>query len=206
MHFMEIVDLILIASYFFIMCSFIILIMSEEISEIPNKLKMWFLDKRVRKEESDETSAAKNLHRTEKIVERREEALDYLVKNYFEEKKREEEYKKKLESYGTVRRWIYKKRIDLRNIFGFVTIVIIKPSILALMTYSTILSLYLGTRIGLQIGDFTMKHIPQPFNYIFDVLILFPIGFSPGILSIILTYYVEKKRVKRLSQEYGMIT
>jgi hypothetical protein len=203
---MEILDLILIASYFLIVCCFIILIMSEEISEIPNKIKMWLLDKRVRKGESDETSATKNLHRTEKKVERREEALDYLVKNYFEEKKREEEYKKKLESYGIVRRWIYKKRIELRNIFAFVTIVIIKPSILALMTYSTILSIYLGTRIGLQITDFTMKYIPLPFNYILDVLILFPIGFSPGILSIILTYHVEKKRVKRLSQEYGMTT
>ncbi len=147
-----------------------------------------------------------HLHRPETLVRRRAEALDYLVKNYFETKKREEEYIEKMERYGTVRRWIYRRSMNLKNNLTFVTRTILKPSIMMLMIYSTALSLYLGTRVGPEIAEFTRRYVPQPFNYMLDVLVIFPIGFSPGILSIAMNYYLEKKMLNRILQEYGVRT
>ncbi len=201
---MELIDFAFIASYFLISCSFIILIMSEEISRLPQKLKTCLLQKRTGKEPSERIAVRKNLHRPETLIERREKALDYLVKNYFEVKKREEEHKKKMESYGTIRGWVYERSMNLKNILTFMTRTIVKPSIMLLMTYSTALSLYLGMRVGPQIAQLTGRYIPHPFNYIFDVFIIFPIGFSPGILSVVLNYHLEKKTLNRILKEYGL--
>lgn len=204
MHFMEIVDLLFITSYFVITILFVTLILSKEIRGFPHQFRTWFFNRRFRKEISEDDDSAYHLQEPERKAERRKKALDYLVKNYFDMKKREEEYAKKIENYGTIKRWIYRKSINFKNNFTFVASTIVQPSIMILMVYSTALSLYLGMRIGPYIADFIRNFVPQPFNYILDVLIIFPIGFSPGILSIVLGYYLEKKRLERMLREYGV--
>lgn len=202
----EIVDLLFVTSYFLISCCFVMIIMSEEVSRLPHKLKTRIFNRGAEKETSEDTAIMEHLHRPETLVERRQEALNYLVKNYFETKKREEEFTEKMERYGTVRRWIYRKSMNWKNTITFVTRTILKPSIMVLMIYSTVLSLYLGTRVGPEIAEFTRRYVPQPFNYVLDVLVIFPIGFSPGLLSIALNYYLEKKMLNKILQEYGVRT
>jgi len=138
------------------------------------------------------------------LEERRGKALTYLVENYFETKKREEEYLRKLESYGRFRRWCYEKGNSLKYIGMVVKELIVKPSIITMMLCSTYLSIWLGITIGPRITRFTEMHIAYPFSYVFDVLILFPIGFFPGILSIILKYHIDKKKLRRILENYGV--
>ena len=88
----------------------------------------------------------------------------------------------------------------------FVTEAFVKPNILFAMAYSTYLSIWFGIKLGPSITKFTQTHVSIPFNYVLDVLILFPIGFSPGIVSIILGYYVEKKKLKKILNDYGIKT
>jgi hypothetical protein len=138
------------------------------------------------------------------MEERRQEALEYIVKKHFEWKRREEEYRKKLESYGKIRRWAYKRIIGLRDAGMIIKEVIVKPFIMTIMICSCVFSMLLGMTIGQQFSSFTRYYILSPFNYVIDVLVLFPLGFSPGIISIILTYYVEKRKIKRLLEDYGI--
>lgn len=138
------------------------------------------------------------------LEERRGEALNYLVEKYFETKKREEEYLRKLESYGRFRRWCYEKGKNLRYMGMVFKELIVKPSVITMMICSTYLSIWLGMTIGARITRFTEMYIPHPFSYMFDVLILFPIGFFPGILSIILKYYLDKKKLRRILENYGV--
>jgi hypothetical protein len=136
--------------------------------------------------------------------ERRQEALKYLVEKHFERKRREEEYRKKLESYGRIRRWVYTRSMSVKDAFMVFQEVIVKPAIMTIMICSTLFSIWLGTTVGQQFTKFTIHYIPSPFNYVLDVLVLFPLGFSPGIASVILTYYVEKRKIKRLLEDYGV--
>ena len=138
------------------------------------------------------------------IEKRRSEALDYLVEEYFEGKKREEEYLKKLESYGRVRRWLYKRAVSLKYVGMVVKELMVKPSILTTLIFSTYFSVWLGTTLGPKVSDFTAMYISHPSKYVLDVLILFPIGFSPAILSIVLNYHMEKKKLKRTLENYGI--
>jgi len=178
--------------------------MSEEIRRRLHKLKERFYYEALGKETLEHNTVSKPPYKSKTIEERREGALNYLVKKYFELKKREEEYIKKLQSYGRVRRWVYKRSRSLKNAYMFVKESIVEPSIIFAMTYSTALSMYLGIRTGPQIVEFTKGHVPLPFGYVLDVLILFPIGFSPGILSIVLNYYMEKKRLRRILENYAV--
>jgi hypothetical protein len=140
----------------------------------------------------------------EAIEERREEALHYLVETYFELKKREEEYIKKLENYGKIRRWFYRRGMNLKYAGVIVKETMVKPAIIYAIICSTLFSILLGTAIGPQIAKFTAIYIPHPFGYVLDVLILFPIGFSPGIISVILNYHIEKKKLKRILEDHGI--
>lgn len=140
----------------------------------------------------------------EAIEERREEALDYLLETYFESKKREEEWIKKLESYGKVRRWFYKRGMNLKYAGIIVKETVVKPVIIYTIVCSTFFSILLGSAIGPQIAKFTAIYIPHPFGYVLDVLILFPIGFSPGMISVILNYHIEKKKLKRILEDHGI--
>ena len=138
------------------------------------------------------------------IEKRRKEALGYLVEKYFEGKKREEEYLKKLESYGRFRRWLYKRAVSLKHVGMVVKELMVKPSIITMLICSTYFSVWLGTTLGPKVAEFTAMHISHPSKYVLDVLILFPIGFSPAILSIVLNYHMEKKKLKRALENYGI--
>jgi hypothetical protein len=149
-------------------------------------------------------AASKVLPKPKTSEERRQEALEYLVEKHFEWKRREEEYRKKLERYGRIRRWIYTRSMSAKSVFVIIREVIVKPSIMTVMICSGFFSIWLGTTVGQQFSKFTLYHTPSPFNYVLDVLVLFPLGFSPGLISIVLTYYVEKRKIKKLLEDYGV--
>jgi hypothetical protein len=151
-------------------------------------------------------SALKPSPKPRTMEERRQDALKYLVEKHFEWKRREEEYRKKLESYGRIRRWVYKRTISLKDAGMIFKETIVKPSIMVIMICSGALSIWLGTTVGQPVINFTRYYVPSPFNYVLDVLILFPVGFSPGITSVILTYYIEKRKVEKLLKDYGVTT
>jgi hypothetical protein len=138
------------------------------------------------------------------MEERRQEALKYLVEKHFEWKKREEDHRKKLESYGKIRRWIYKRSISLKDAGMIIKESIVKPFIMVLLIGSGAFSMWLGTMIGQQITKFTQYYVPSPFNYVLDLFILFPLGFSPCIIGVILSYYIEKRKMKKLLEDYGV--
>jgi hypothetical protein len=138
------------------------------------------------------------------VEERREEAVTYIVEKYFELKKREEAYIKKLESYGTVRRWLFERSRSIKAADMIFKEIIVKPVIITMMMFSIFLSIILATMVGQEITLLTRMYLPNPFNYVLDVVILFPIGFSPGIMSIVLNYYREKKKLLRLLRDYSL--
>jgi hypothetical protein len=162
--------------------------------------------KRLRKQK--ETLGANAVSKTppklKSMEERRQEALKYLVEKHFEWKRREEEYRRKLESYGKVGGWVYKRIMGLKYSVMIFSEIIVKPFIMTVLICSSIFSLLLGMTVGLQFSEFTRHLVMSPFNDVLNVLVLFPLGFSPSILSIILTYYVEKRKVKRLLEDYGV--
>jgi len=205
MEFMEFVDLVMLFSYFFIMFCFLLFAMSEEIRRGLYKLKELFYYKVLGKK-TLEQNTSESRYKPKTIEERKEEAVDYLVEKYLGSKKREEEYRRKLKSYGKFRRWVFHRIMNLRNACMFVLETFVKPYILFAMAYSTYLSIWFGTKLGPNITKFTQTCVPMPFNHVLDVFILFPIGFSPGILSIILGYYVEKKKLKKILEDYGVKT
>jgi hypothetical protein len=138
------------------------------------------------------------------VEESREEAVGYIVEKYFEVKKREEDYTKKLESYGTVHRWVFERASNLKTAGMVLKEAIVKPAIITALMGSVIFSILLAMIIGPQITGFTQTYLPSPFNCILDVLILFPIGFSPGIISIVLNYFREKRKLLNLLRSYGV--
>ncbi|MDH5481625.1 MAG: hypothetical protein OEY22_01910 [Candidatus Bathyarchaeota archaeon] len=152
----------------------------------------------------EEPSALASLSRRKTVEERREEAVTFIIEKYFDLKKREEDYLRKLESYGRFRRWIFEKSRSLRTAGMIFKETVVKPSIIVMMVFSCFFSIWLGTVVGQPTTKFTQTYVPFPFNYALDVLILFPIGFAPGILSIVLSYYWEKKKLLRLFQDYGV--
>lgn len=177
--------------------------MTEKIRKRLCKLKKR-LHKIWGKEALGQIIVLKRPDKPEIIEERREKALGYLVEKYFESKRHEEEIRRKLESYGRVRRWVYKRSVQLKDAGMIVREVLVKPAVITLMAFSVFFSILLGMTIAPQIVKFTAVYIPNPFKYVVDVLILFPIGFSPGILGIVLNYYVEKEKLKRTLKNYGI--
>lgn len=158
-----------------------------------------------RKENHDTKIFLRTLFKSpETIEERRGEALDYLVEKHFQTKEREEECLRRLESYGFVRRWFFKKSNGFRYGATVVKELMVKPSIMVTMIFSTALSVLLGIIIGPQVVKFTAMCIPNPAKYVVDVLILLPTGFSPGIASVILNYHFEKKKMLRMLENYGL--
>lgn len=204
MRLVEFTDILFTISYFLIIVCFVLLITSADVRRLMRSLRRRFSSRALDEESFRAHSTSESLYKPGTLEERRKEAIDYLVENYFETKKREEAYLKKLQKHGILTKWIYRTSRNLENAFAFALNAVVKPSVMALMVYSTALSMYMGIRAGPQIARLTETIVPHPFNYGFDVLILFPIGFLPGILSIILGYYLEKKRLERILLQYGI--
>ncbi|MEM2463804.1 MAG: hypothetical protein QXY07_03890 [Candidatus Bathyarchaeia archaeon] len=140
----------------------------------------------------------------EAIEQRRREAMEYLLRKYLENKRRQEELERKLSSYGPFRRWLYKRWRSLRFAALVFKEAIAKPVILSAAVCSAVFSIWLGTTLSPTIAKFTQTHVFHPFNYVIDLLILFPIGFFPALISITLSYFQEKRKLKRVMENYGM--
>jgi len=141
----------------------------------------------------------------EAFEKRRKEAIDYLLKEYLETRKRREELQRKLKNYGPVKRWLYMRTMNLKTAGMILKETILKPVILCTAVCSGALSIWLGTVLQPLIMGSIDKYVAFPFNYILNVMILFPIGFSPAIISIVLSYFQEKKKVKRMLENYGIL-
>jgi hypothetical protein len=141
----------------------------------------------------------------EAFEKRRKEAIDYLLKEYSETRKRREELQRKLQNYGPVKRWLYIRAMNLKTFGMILKETILKPVILCTAVCSGALSIWLGTVLQTLIAGSIDKHVAFPFNYILNVIILFPTGFSPAIISIFLSYFQEKKKIKRMLENYGIL-
>jgi hypothetical protein len=177
--------------------------MANKIGEGLRKLK-GHLFKFSKKEKLDDDFVKILLLTPEAIEERRKEAMRYLLKDYFESKKRREDYMRKLESYGKIRRWFYKRSKSLIYAGMFIKEVIAKPVIIFALACSSAFSMWLGMTVGPIVMRFTETYIISPFDYVLNVVVLFPVGFSPAIISIVLSYFQEKKKSKRLLETYGI--
>jgi len=129
---------------------------------------------------------------------RRKKALDYLVEKFYESKMREEEHRRKLESYGRVRGWFYKRSRNLRDAGMIFKEVILKPVGMALGVSSSVLSYLLAVSTAPKIHRFTN-------NVVVGGIITFSIAFCPIIIAESLyAHYVSKEVKKRLREEYGI--
>lgn len=138
---------------------------------------------------------------------RREEAMKYLVKKYYESKIREEEFRKKLESYGRLRRWISRRSSNLKIAGMIVKEIIVKPVGMTIAIMSVAFSLILAASTSPKIVEFIDRIVPFPCNVVIGVIVTFPIGFSPAIIAIVsYTYYINKEIKKRLKEDYGIET
>ena len=134
----------------------------------------------------------------------RKEALDYLVKEYHESIKREEELRKKLEGYGRLRRWIYRKSMDLKVRGMVLKEVVIKPVGVTLVFMSGLFSWYLATATAPKIHKFIDNLVPPPLNKIVSLTTL-PIGWTPVIILGGYYLYVTEKEINtRLKEDYGL--
>ena len=113
---------------------------------------------------------------------RREEALDYLVTKYYESKISEEELRKRLESYGRVKRWFYRRSMDLKDVGMIVKESVVKPVGIAIMSMSGFFSLILAISTAPKIIRFIDSVVPFPYNVVIGLVVTFPIGFSPMII------------------------
>lgn len=135
--------------------------------------------------------------------ERRKEAMEYWVKEYYESKMREEKLRKKLESYGKVRRWAYKRIRNLKVDGMIVKETVVKPLGMTIAAMSGFFSLILAASTAPKIVKFIHSVVPFPYNVVIDVIVTFPIGFSPGIIAEgLYVYYVKKEIKKRLKKDY----
>ena len=200
---MDLIDIFMMLSFFFINLCLVLFIVSEDVRRHLSKIKQRFNHKILRKNIVVPRNNSQSNHPLT-LEERRREAMDYLVAKYYESKKREEDYIKKIRSYGKIRRWTYQIFQSIKEFLFFIKEIIAKPVIITLMAYSTYISLWFGTKYGPYVSRLTKMYIPSPLNHILDLLILFPIGFLPGILSILFTYYVQKRELRRILQTYNL--
>ena len=136
---------------------------------------------------------------------RRRKALDDLVRKYLESKKREEDLKRKLESYGFVRRWIYKRRAGLKQTFSFLREALVKPFFIMAFAFSGWITAILATSIMPVLGPIIEANVPFPFNYTIVFFLATCIVFSPFIISLeIYRHFQVKRERKILKEEYGI--
>lgn len=175
-------------------------------SEIKRRLQKIMQRKFFNSNHKSEENRVKIVSFTPEAVEqRRKEAMEYLLRKYLENKKRQEELERKLNNYDPFRRWLYKRWRSLRFAGLVFKEAIAKPVILSAAVCSAVFSIWLGTTISPIIARFTQTYIFYPFNYVVDLLILFPIGFSPVLISITLGYLQEKRKLKRIMENYGVV-
>lgn len=138
---------------------------------------------------------------------RRQEALEYLVKNYYESKIHEQKLRKKLESYGRLRRWVYRRSSELRVTGMIFKQVIIKPVGIALCFISGWLTPILAFSVTPGIVRFIDSIVPVPYNAVVDIIVTFPIPFSPLVIAWgLYIHHLKKVIEKRLKEDYGIET
>lgn len=136
---------------------------------------------------------------------RRKEAMEYLVKKYHESKKREEELKRKLESYSRVRLWMYERSMNLKDACMMFKELVVKPVGITIAVLSGFPSLILAASISPKITQLIDNAFPFPYNEVINIFVCFPIGFAlPMIAEVSYAYYVNKEAKKRLKEDYGI--
>ncbi|MFP3985502.1 MAG: hypothetical protein ACLFU9_06010 [Candidatus Bathyarchaeia archaeon] len=139
--------------------------------------------------------------RPDTLEKRRKEALEALVRKYYESKEHEEKFRRKLESYSLIRKWVYLRSVSLKQTLGFLKDVVVKPFFIGMLSISGFISALLATSIMPKAGPLIERSIPFPLNYLTVALLATSIAFSPFIISLEVYRYHEVKREKKILQE-----
>ena len=143
------------------------------------------------------------------MAERRKKALDRLVKEFNESKRCKEELRRKLESYSTVKRWVYERGMNLKYnlkyagmIFKEVTV---KPAMIFAILVSFPATWIAAMTISIPTLKFIERYISAPGSVAICYFTLVSFAFSPVIILGVYYYHlVNKETKKRLKEEYGI--
>lgn len=159
----------------------------------------------LKKETVEWNTDSKSSHIPKTSEKRREEAMGYLVKKYYESKMREEEFRKKLESYGRVRRWVYERSRNLQDAGMIVKETVGRPLFWASVALSGWVYMTIVPQITPKIMKFVDSVVPPPYNGPINVVLCFPVGFSFLVVPpAIYAYKVKRELKKRLREDYGI--
>ena len=137
---------------------------------------------------------------------RSERALDGLILDFGESKRREEEYKRKRESMGRLERFGYKTIKDLKNRCNLLKEIGGKPLGIGMLALGLMSLPLFTTATMLKIAPYIDKNVAPPVNSILNIIFGIGIFFSPFIISFEIYDYKERKREKRmLLEEYGIL-
>ena len=136
---------------------------------------------------------------------RRKEAAEFLVRKYYESKRREEELRKKLESMGKVRRWVYKRITDFKDYSSFFKDAVGTPVGLVVYCLTPFMAAIVTSASIWRIAPLIELNVPFPLNYAAIFITATGLAFSPFIISLeIYDYRETKRKKKRLREEYGI--
>jgi hypothetical protein len=177
----------------------------KAISKLKNQLGRFSISQST--EQKRIASARKSPTSIRSLEERRAEALKHIVKKHREMKRREEELRKKLESYGRMQRWLYRRRAGLQQSWSFFKDFVVKPISIGLFGVSGMFSAILATVTMPRAAPLIQRLLPFPLLY-YPIIFLLAIciAFSPFIVSMEAYRHVEMERQrKRLREEHGIV-
>ncbi len=133
--------------------------------------------------------------------------MDYIVRQHYSAKRQQEEFRRKLASYGKFRAFLYKRGrsldLRLRVLTDVLLELVIKPLGITLIALSGLASFYLATQTAPTIHAIIDGVLPFPYNKIVGTITV-PIGWIP-VLAVggYVSYKTERETRKRLKEEHG---
>lgn len=133
---------------------------------------------------------------------RRAEALKYLVEKFIESKVREEELRRKMESYGKLRLWAYKLGIKLKTIGFVVKEIVLKPVAIAVAAISILISTIIAIIIRPLVVAFMSAYLPTQISDVIGGITAFLVAWSPEIIASILYTRHLSNFIRERLQDY----
>lgn len=133
--------------------------------------------------------------------------MDYIVRQHYDAGRRQEEFRRKLESYGKFRAFLYERgrglNLRFRVLMEVLLELVIKPLGITLVALSGLGSFYLATQTAPKLHAFIDGILPFPYNKIIGTVTV-PIGWIPVlVVGGYVSYKTEKETRKRLKEEHG---
>jgi hypothetical protein len=139
--------------------------------------------------------------------ERKRAAMNYIVRQHYDARRRREEFQMRLASYGMFQAFLYKRGRSLslrfRVLREVVYELVIKPLGLTLIVLSGLFSFYLATQTAPRIHAVIDRLLPFPYNKIVGAITV-PIGWLPVlVVGVYVSYKTERETRTRLKEEHG---